>query len=269
MSQPACARYLDPGGERGGRIRSICSIKGVPSRAPMASVSEVQLVRVQAPWLKQPLDISQWSVINGKRYMKLAKCDSKVSRMLAGEAPSKARALTDTSIIAELQKLRNVAAESLLQDTMSAATSGTTEDDLGLDASEPGAKRRKVLEESLPEEITIKAPPIGDHAGLDMSVATALGTEPLQFELVGENIDYLRAAFGAQSGHQPKAEGSTSSGKEAALGVWWHPGKEAWRVRYPSDGKYKYKFFKPSRPKDQASISEAEEEAKAFARAQR
>lgn len=235
----------------------------------MVSLAEVAIVRVEAPWMKQPLDLSSWHVVLGKRFVKLSKMDPKISRLLLGEAPAKKRALTDTSIVEDLIKLRNAAVDKEVLANHAASTA-RAEEDLGVGTSQkrPDAKRRKIIEESLPPVLVIDVPGVGGGDGRAMSVLTASGQTAVSIELVAENIDFLHMVAEAQSSSKSEDAVEQKEAKEVS-GVWWYPQKKAWRVKFAAEGKQKYKFFKPSNPEDPSDVRNAEVEARAFAMSQR
>lgn len=235
----------------------------------MASLTEVAIVRVEAPWMKQPLDLSSWTMVNGKRFVKLSKTDPKVSRLLVGEAPAKKRALSDTCVVEDLVKLRNAAVDKAVL-ANHAASAARAEEDLGVGTSHKrlDAKRRKIIEESLPQQIVIEVPGVGGGDARSMSVLTASGQTAVSVELVAGNIDFLHMVAEAQLSSNSKEEAEQTEAKDVS-GVWWHIEKRAWRVKYTADGKDKYKFFKPSNPEDPSDKANAAAEAKAFALSQR
>lgn len=243
----------------------------------MVSLTEVAVIRVEAPWMKQALDLSSWTMVDGKRFIKLSKMDPKISRLLLGEAPGKKRGLSDTNIVEELVKLRNAAVDKAVMAKYSASTS-KAEEDLGVGTSEKllDAKRRKIVEESLPKHIDIDVPGVGGSEGYSLSVLTVAGQVVVSVELVAESINFLHKVVETQLSNSSKAEASSSQAEaeqqpeeqpeaKPASGVWWYPQKKAWRVKYMVEGKQKYKFFKPSDSQDPVVVANAEAEAKAFA----
>lgn len=235
----------------------------------MVSLTEIEVLRVEAPWMKQPLDLSSWNTVLGKRFVKLSKMDPKISRLLLGEAPAKKRALSDTSIVEDLVKLRNAAVDKAVLANHAASTA-RAEEDLGVGTSQtlPDAKRRKIIEESLPQVLVVDVPGVGGGDGRSMSVLTASGQTAVSIELVAENIDFLHMVAEAQLSNLSKAATEQTEVNNVS-GVWWYPQKKAWRVKFSVEGKLKYKFFKPSNPEDPSDVRSAEVEAKAFAMSQR
>lgn len=219
--------------------------------------------------MKQPLDLSSWSTVLGKRFVKLSKMDPKISRLLLGEAPAKKRALSDTSIIEDLIKLRNAAVGKVVLANHGPSTA-RAEEDLGVGASPnlPDAKRRKIIEESLPRVIVVDVPGVGGVDGRSMSVLTASGQTSVSIELLAENIDFLHVVAEAQLSINSKDATEQTEAKDVS-GIWWYPQKKAWRVKFVAEGKSKYKLFKPSNPEDPSDVRSAEVEAKAFAMSHR
>ncbi len=200
-----------------------------------------------------PVRIKHWVEVEGNKYVKIAKSDASMVRLLTGQGVGASRALARTNIVETLISLRNSMSEELLRASLPEASKA--EEDLGMVADDPRhlAKRRRRLAGALPDVLEIEAPALGDIASIRMNVLRQRPDQPLWVELVPENLDYLRAYVLSQieagDVKQPAPGESRSSDapKSPAPGVIWATDRSSFRARYKdTDGDKKTKDFKQS-----------------------
>jgi len=127
------------------------------------------------------------------KYVRLAKTDARVSRLLCGRATRLSRPLSSTDVIETLMELRDERFRALCDDTPSCA------EDLGLDhahadpATHRSKRRRSIASSTLPDIVEIEAPSKGTLDALLMNVMLHSPGKPLWVELTTDNLDYIRA----------------------------------------------------------------------------
>ena len=213
----------------------------------------VDSLTVITPELPSGVTFLHWETVAGRKYIKLAKSDPKIVRLITNHGHGNERALAHTNIIEELIKLRNECRSKLVEENKhsAAVAAGQSKEDLGIDA-EPPAKKSKALDVALPEVIDVQTP---GREGVDpivMSVMLGSPTAPLWMELSTQNVDFIRkyAAADIEAGDTKRSRGKERPEDEKIVSpspnvVWaWDRGSFRARVKC-DDGRVKFKDFKP------------------------
>jgi hypothetical protein len=212
--------------------------------------SVIATLHVRAPWLPDGVDIRDVADVAGIKFIKLAKSNPRIVRLLTGQSTGTKR--PDTSIIDSVVKLRNVKRSELLALAMSDRDGGDV-GDLGLD-SQPQGKRAKTLAVVLPEIVEIRVP------GSTTSIKVMMSSphSPLWVEASPLTINILHSLTdGADDDDDDHIDKSPAvTGK-----VIWDSKRNAFRARWQDDGKEKTKDFKAA---DTSCKAQAEIEAKNF-----
>jgi hypothetical protein len=234
---------------------------------------------VYLPDSQLPVFLHPVQIVSGHKFVKVAKGDHKVIRLLSNQSSSCSRGLTKTTVIEDLIALRNQKRQELLHRR---PEENQRRESLGIDS--PAPKRSKVSEASLPTIVELEVPAIGDAGSTSMRVLMAKPGTPLFIEATNSNIDYLRAAVAAQiplgehSGCDGEQQRETNSSTEngahwdsseqvavpnAGPGISFVKVRQAYRVRYKEDGQVKWKDFR-SASLEAHDLFEASQKAKAF-----
>ncbi len=222
----------------------------------MSTCVQQTTISVSAPWLNQPVALTDLQEVEGKMFVKVTKGCNRIARILTGTSIGKARKLSSTDILETMQRLRNQKQAAICKERAEQQTEKAAED-LGMDAA-PDPKRLKTLASVLPPTVSIMAPALQGHECLQMTVLTASENTPIFLEVNSENIDYLHAAFMEQE-EKPPAHDHDARGRPR--GVHWCRTKQSFRVSYTEDGKTRQKYFKPDSC-EEACMEAAVEKAK-------
>ena len=141
-----------------------------------------------------PIFLHPLQIVDNRKFIKIAKGDHKIIRLLSSHSSSNERGLTKTSVIEDLIVLRNTKRCELLHQP---AEQEQGPEDLGIDSA-PAVKRRKVSDLELPEVVQLEAPAIGRAGSTSMRVLMTKVGAPLSIEATADNIDYLREAIAEQ-----------------------------------------------------------------------
>ena len=231
----------------------------------MACLTQLVTISVTAPWLDVPVQLAPLDEIEGRFFFRIAKCCNKTVRLLTGRSIGKSRALSSTTIVEELQKLRNTKYLELCAEAEKKQMSAA-EDDLGMDAPDPKrAKKLQSFSSTLPPIIDIDAPTYDHIKGVTLSVVAAGDASAMSVEVTADTIDYLHGVVKIQVGSTSETadgdEGDEDS-PERPRGVIWNVSKRAYKVKYMENGKKREKYFKPQTLSDvdkAASVEEARE----------
>ena len=191
-----------------------------------------------------PVTLTNLYEHGGDRYAKFTKSDNRIVRLLYGSTP-KDRVLAKTDILEVLVSLRNKKRDALLDEL-----SKPPPDDLGIDADTErvSKKRRRDLEHTLPQVITIDGPSFGSVEGIQLQVWLSRPEHPLWLHVTPTNIDYMRAIVAAQI-QADTLKRSRSNRLEpieqVAPGVVWAWDRKAYRARFKdNDGNRRTRDFK-------------------------
>ena len=210
-------------------------------------------VTVTTPEFPSGVTFLHWDTVCGRKYVKMAKSDPKVIRLITNHGHGNERSLASTDIIEQLIKLRNERRSKLLEDgKQRAAAASLHKEDLGIDQAPP-AKRSKVVEVDLPEVIDVQTPAMEGVEPIVMSVMLGSPSAPLWMELSTQNVDFVRkyAAAEISAGDTKRSRGKEQPEIEqivsASPKVVWAKDRCSFRARVKSDdGRVKYKDFKPA-----------------------
>ena len=225
-------------------------------------------VTVTTPDFPSGVTFLHWETVCGRKYIKMAKSDPKVIRLITNHGHGNERSLASTGIIEKLINIRNERRSKLVEDAkQSAAAARRPKEDLGIDQAPP-AKRSKAVEVDLPEVIDVQTPAMEGVDPVVMSVMLGSPTAPLWMELSTQNVDFVRkyAAAEINAGDTKRSRGKEQPESEQIVSaspmVVWARDRRSYRARVKGDdGRVKYKDFKPASmsPDDvsQASASAA------------
>lgn len=227
-----------------------------------------------------PIFLHPLQIVDNRKFIKIAKGDHKIIRLLSSHSSSNERGLTKTSVIEDLIALRNTKRRELLQQP-SEQEQGP--EDLGIDSA-PAVKRHKVSDLDLPEVVQLEAPAIGRAGSTSMRVLMAKVGAPLNIEATNDNINYLREAIAEQISATsnldglgeavPKAGPSSGSGvgtepsedpviPSAGPGITFVKSRQAYRVRFKDKGQTRWKDFRAA-SLEVHDLTEASQEALRF-----
>ena len=227
----------------------------IPSPA-MCSISDV--VQVTFPDAA-PIVLRNFERRGDAKFLKLAKSDPTVVRLITGHGVGEARMLAKTNIIEQLVVARNNKRQELL-DGFAAATGAAGAEDLGVDDDEPLPKKKpRRFDAQLPEIISIIGPSVEGVAGRSMNVLMARPEQALWVEISCANFDYIRdvATCQIESGAVQVAAPGANRGAEDRVpkpcrNVVWAYDRKSFRARFKDEeGARHTKDFK------QASLAEA------------
>ena len=227
-----------------------------------------------------PVFLHPVQIVCGRKFVKLAKGDHKVIRLLSNQSSSSERGLTKTSVIEDLIALRNQKRNELLHHR---SDEDQRRESLGIDSA-PHPKRNKVSEASLPESIQLRVPAVGDAGSTDIRVLMAKPGAPLSIEATEGNFNYLRAAVASQisPGDGVHNDGDVAPAPNSSLEAWFDEGphgqqevpaagpgisyvasRQAYRVRFKTNGQVKWKDFR-SASLEAHDLLQGSQKAKAF-----
>jgi hypothetical protein len=200
-------------------------------------------IHIKAPWLDGGgvalLDVIE---VQGVRFFKVKKTDSRIQRLLSGKGTGGARPLTPTSIVEDLIALRNTRRIELMADYARDADVDGAKEELDLDG---GDKQPKDMAHLLPEVVHIICPAHGDIAPVTAKVLMQPPHSPLWLELSAISIEYLHRIVVEQTRgdeHITKKARCRSSN----IAPYWDETRGAFRVRYQTEpGQTKFKDFRP------------------------
>ena len=228
----------------------------------------VDSLTVTTPELPSGVTFLHWEVVAGRKYIKLAKSDPKIIRLLTNHGHGNERSLAHTSIIEELIKLRNERRSKLMEENKqsAAAAAGKPQEDLGLDLdidAQLPAKRSKTLQVALPEVIDLQTPAREGVDAIVMSVMLGSPTSPLWVELSTQNVDFVRnyVASEIEAGDIKRSRAKDRPEDERVVppapNVVWAWDRGSFRARVKNDdGRVKFKDFKPeSMSSDDLSVA--------------
>ena len=200
-----------------------------------------------------PVQIKHWIEVDGNKFVKIAKSDCSVVRLLTGQGVGSYRALARTDIVECLIARRNAKLDELLNESLH--DTHQAQEDLGVEVENPRhkSKRMRRYAGALPEIVEIEAPGLEGLQPIQMNVLRQRPDQPLWVELVPENLDYLRAYVLAQinAGNvkqpAPGENRSENEPKPPASGVIWARDRDAFRARFKDEtGTRRTKDFKQS-----------------------
>ena len=196
-------------------------------------------VCVVTPWCQEGVDLRDVIEHDDKKFVKLAKSNRRIERLLTGEGVGHDRLLTRTTIIQTLTTLRNERREEFIRASVS-----TDVEDLGL--NEPQSKRFKSSASVVPVYADIQAPAVGPVAGRAITVVLSMPHIALWVEITKQSVEYLHDVVSEQLVHpgsdvlSPQLEPATGLPKN----VVFCKGRNAYRVRYTENGNKRTKDFK-------------------------
>ena len=200
-------------------------------------VSVEDAIGVVVPGSPLPIFVHPIQQVGFRKFIKLAKGDHKIIRLLSSSSSPYERALTNTTIIEDLIDLRNKRRHELLNPPNS-----EKQEELGIDSAS-SCKRPKVSDMMLPEVVELKVPAIGSASATNMLVLLTKPGTPLSIEATSDNIEYLRAAIAEQISDtaSPKVVSASADSTapsehidipSAGPGITFVKGRQAYRVRY-------------------------------------
>ena len=211
-------------------------------------VSVEDALTVLLPDSPLPVLLHPIQIVGEHKFIKIAKGDHKIIRLLTSSASPNERALTNTTAIETLIDQRNKVRQELM------SPRDEKQQLLGIESA-PACKRQKVSDMVLPEMVELKVPAIEGIGITSMRVLLTKAGSPLSIEASGENIDYLRAAIAQQASDTTDAKPSSAPGDctepsehieipSAGPGITFVKSRQAYRVRYQRDGQTKWKDFR-------------------------
>ena len=213
----------------------------------------VDSVTVTTPELPSGVTFLHWETVAGRKYIKLAKADSKIVRLITNHGHGSERSLAHTSIIEELIKCRNERRSQLLEENQqkAAKAAGLPKEDLGIDTAPPAKKSKsKALAAALPEVIDVQTPAREGVDSIVMSVMLGSPTAPLWIELSDKNVDFIRkyAAAEIEAGDFKRSRVKDRDVKVSSPSpnVVWAYDRGSFRAKVKhEDGSVHFKDFKP------------------------
>lgn len=207
-------------------------------------------VHIHAPWLDgggvAVLDVTE---VDGLRFFKVKKTDSRIQRLLSGQGNRCNRLLTSTSIVETLIKLRNTRRIALLTEYGLDLEADGAKEELELDG---GCAKPKDMSHLLPDAVDIICPAHGDIAAVTLKVLVRSPSSPLWLELSASSIEYLHRVVVDQT-KVDKHPAKKARCDDAKLSPYWDKNRGAFRVRYHDGpgGQIKFKDFRPSSSADE------------------
>ena len=210
-------------------------------------------VQVTFPDGCPPVHVKAWIEVEGSKFIRLKKSDSRVVRLLTGSGVGTSRALAKTNIIESIIDARNEKAEQLMRETMPQQNAAAEELGGVQESKYQQAKRAKRLAASLPSVIEVDAPSFEHIEGISLNVLLQPNDQTLWVEMIEENLDFLRAVCIAQieSGTvkqpMPGQDRAEHVPRSPAPGVVWASDRASFRARYKDDdGEMHTRDFKQS-----------------------
>lgn len=159
----------------------------------MSGIRVEHRVVISGGGLKGPVIVPETRSVDGAEFIKVAKADRVLERVLcSGRSSSESRPLSRTDIIETLTIARNKKVNELVL----ANSLEEGKEDLGLDA--PKSKRARQSSVTLPPVIEIRGPTAGSVIGIPLNVLPDAATKPLWVELTPANLEYLIAVVAVQ-----------------------------------------------------------------------
>jgi hypothetical protein len=171
-------------------------------RSGMAGYRIERVLSVLGPTMKEPVILRNTCEVEGMTFVKLAKTDQRIARLLLGRSSAGERPLAKTDILESLIALRNEHTNGLQ------AAARAPVEDLGLDEPQPASKKHKIDKSTFPLYIEIQGPAVEGVDAMAIKVLPEVGHAALWAELTPEVMDYLAkvAQHQIQTSSRPKVE---------------------------------------------------------------
>jgi hypothetical protein len=182
--------------------------------------------------------------VDGLRFFKVKKTDSRIQRLLSGHGNRCTRPLTSTSIVEDLIELRNTRRIALLTEYASDLEVDGAKEELELDG---GCAKPKDMSNLLPDAVDIICPANGDIAAVTLKVLMQHPHCPLWLELSASSIEYLhRVVIDQTNVDKPLAKKARHDVPKTK--PYWDKHRGAFRVRYQGGPDVQTKSIKDFRP---------------------